>query len=85
MSKHDDGVRLHHMLDAALKAREFITGRTRTELNHDFTRLTRRPELSQERLPSRVKSSIIVPSPCPPWTFTGRAGHDTLLTVEEMR
>ena len=35
MSKHDDGVRLHHMLDAALKAREFITGRTRIDLNHD--------------------------------------------------
>ncbi len=35
MSKHDDAVRLHHMLDAALKAREFVAGRARTDLNHD--------------------------------------------------
>ncbi len=35
MSKHDDRVRLHHMLDAALKASEFVAGRTRTDLNQD--------------------------------------------------
>ena len=35
MSKHDDGVRLHHMLDAALKTREFVVGKRRTDLDQD--------------------------------------------------
>lgn len=35
MSKHDDGVRLRHMLDAARKALEFVQGRGRTDLDTD--------------------------------------------------
>lgn len=35
MSKHDDGVRLRHMLDAARKALEFVHGRGRTDLGTD--------------------------------------------------
>jgi len=35
MSKHDDSVRLRHMLDAARRAVEFVKGRTRAELDTD--------------------------------------------------
>lgn len=32
MSRHDDSIRVRHMLDAARKAREFARGRSRQEL-----------------------------------------------------
>jgi uncharacterized protein with HEPN domain len=35
MSKHDDGVRLRHMLDAARKALEFVQERQRADLDTD--------------------------------------------------
>ncbi len=35
MSKHEDAVRLRHMLDAALKATEFVAGKKRTDLDQD--------------------------------------------------
>ena len=35
MSRHEDAVRLRHMLDAALKVREFVAGRTRGDLEQD--------------------------------------------------
>ena len=35
MSKHDDTVRLRHMLDAARKALVFVKGLTRTTLDND--------------------------------------------------
>lgn len=35
MSKHDDTVRLRHMLDAALKISEFVAGKRRADLDHD--------------------------------------------------
>ena len=35
MSKHEDAVRLRHMLDAAVKAKAFVAGRTRADLGQD--------------------------------------------------
>ena len=35
MSKHEDVVRLRHMLDAARKASTFVNGRTRATLDTD--------------------------------------------------
>ena len=35
MSKQDDAVRCRHMLDAALKARQFMRGRARADLDTD--------------------------------------------------
>ena len=35
MSKREDAIRLRHMLDAARKARQFIQGRTRGEVERD--------------------------------------------------
>ena len=35
MSKHDDGVRLRHMLDAAQKIMKFAEGRNRVDLDTD--------------------------------------------------
>ena len=35
MSKHDDSVRLRHMLDAARRAVKFVKGRTRADLDTD--------------------------------------------------
>lgn len=35
MSRHDDGVRLRHMLDAARQATAFIQGRARADLDKD--------------------------------------------------
>jgi len=36
MSQHDDGVRLRHMLDAAVQAVAFVHGRIRTDLDQDL-------------------------------------------------
>ena len=35
MSKHEDRVRLQHMLDASEKAQAFIRGRSRADLDQD--------------------------------------------------
>lgn len=35
MAKREDAVRLRHMLDAAQKARQFVAGRTRAEIERD--------------------------------------------------
>jgi hypothetical protein len=36
MSRHDDGVRLRHMLDAARQAIAFAQGRSRADLDQDL-------------------------------------------------
>ena len=69
MTRHDDRVRLRHMLDACLKAIKFLQHRTRKDLNNDeelVLALTRLLEIVGEAA-GKVSKERRAASPKIPW------------------
>lgn len=69
MTRHDDAVRLRHMLDYARTARRLIEGRRRGDLDHDETlrlALTRAVEVIGEAA-AKVSRVIRDGHPAIPW------------------
>jgi uncharacterized protein with HEPN domain len=73
MSRHDDSIRLRHMLDAARKALELTSGKTRAEIEEDEIAqlaLARLLEIIGEAS-GKVSAAVRAAHPEIPWAAIG--------------